>query len=116
MEAVLQAMTTTSGSASRDEARHHRLDPGDKRRLAKPAVGKGRVVGGVDDLDIRPEPPDLGQHREAAKPRIEDERARRATPSSAPKSATTPQARLATLIARLIHLRTPYANRAPAAK
>ena len=74
MEAVLQAMTTISGSVSPIRSRHHRLDPGDERRFTESAIGKGRVVGGVNDFHVRPEAPDLGQHRKAAEPGIEHER------------------------------------------
>ena len=59
-----------------DQPRHHRLDPGDERRFAEPAVGKGRVVGGVDDFDVGPQAPDLGQHRKSAEARIEHQRPR----------------------------------------
>ncbi len=62
----------------RDRPRHHRLDPRDEFRLAEPSVGKGRVVGDIDDVDVRPQPPDLAEHGQAAEPRVEHERARRA--------------------------------------
>ena len=96
-----------------DKARHHRLDPGDERRFAEPAVREGSVVGGIDDLDVRPEPPDFRQHREAAKSRIEHQGAGRARQraASAPNSAIKRHSRLAGLRKPPDSLGTPYANR-----
>ena len=56
-------MTTTSGSAIPDERRHHPHNPGDEGSLAKPAIRKGCVVSGVDNLNVRPQTSDFGQYR-----------------------------------------------------
>ena len=69
-----------SGRMIGDDPGHHRLDPGDQRRLAQPSVRKGGVVGDIDDVDVRPQPPDLGEHGQAAEARIEYERAARPAP------------------------------------
>src|SRR6516165_5120708 len=58
------------------DARDRGLDPGDQLRLAQASIGKGCVVGDIDDLDVRTKAPDLGKNGEPAKARIEDERAR----------------------------------------
>jgi hypothetical protein len=57
-----------------DQPRHHRLDPSDERLLAEPTVREGRVIGGIDDFNVRPEAPDFGQHRKAAQSGIEHQR------------------------------------------
>ena len=65
-----------------DQSRHHRLDPGDERRFTQSAIREGRVVGGIDDFNVRPQAPDFGQNRKAAQSGIEHQRpwARAAAP------------------------------------
>ena len=59
VDAVLQAMTTRSGAMRRDQPLHDGADAGDQRRLVEPAIGEGRVVGGVDIARIGPKPRDF---------------------------------------------------------
>ena len=48
MLAVLQAMTTMSGSGALDQCADHLDDALDQRRLVPGAIGKGGVVGGIE--------------------------------------------------------------------
>ena len=66
------------GMEARDQPLHHREHAGDQRRLAQPSIGKGGVVGGVDDVGIGAAGDDFAQHGQAAETGIEQEDGRAA--------------------------------------
>ena len=68
VEAVLQANDDEIGAVRRDQLAHQRDDAGDQRTLLQRAIGKGRIVGDIDEIGLRPRRRDLTKHREAAEP------------------------------------------------
>jgi len=61
-----------------NQTRHDRQHPRHQLALAKGAIGKSRVVGGIDQPGVRPRLGDLGKHRQTAEPGIEHKNARAA--------------------------------------
>ena len=71
VEAVLQAITTRSGRCASISSPNKADDMLDQRRLGESAIGKGRIVGDVEEIGVRPRGGDLAIDREAAEAGIE---------------------------------------------
>ena len=67
VEAVLQAITTMSGSMLADLRRHDGEDARGQLRLAPGAIGKPRVIGAIDELRVRADFRDFRKNGEPAK-------------------------------------------------
>ena len=65
------------GPVRRDQLVHHREHALDQLGLVLPAVGKERVVGGIDEARVRPRLGDLAMDGEPAEPGIEHQDGRR---------------------------------------
>ena len=56
------------GPVQPDQPFHQGHHPVDEVRFAQRPIGKHRIVGRIKVMRARPQPDDLGKHREAAKP------------------------------------------------
>lgn len=64
------------GSPERDQLFQNGKHAFPQRGLLKPPIGKGSLIGGIDQVGIRPAPGDLLRHGETAHPGIEHQNAR----------------------------------------
>ncbi len=73
VEAVLQAITTRSGRWVSINSPIRATTRDDQRRLWQVAIGKARVVGDIEKIDVRPRRRDLAINGEPAEAGIEQQ-------------------------------------------